>query len=606
VRGPQQSICPSAEGLARADPPAVALALGRHARKIIGVITLRLLALLMAPYAAEAAEAPELVITNARIHTQDAAHHVVSALAVRGKAILATGSNADMRALAGPGTRIVDLGGRVVLPGLIDAHIHPAQSAQDIDKCNLQDGELDAAKVKAVVAECMRAHRPARNEWFEVVQVNASELILGRAELDAMRSDGPLVLQSADGHSGWGNSAALAAAHIDRNTRDPRGGRIERDPQGEPTGALRDDAEDKLLAAIPVPPVAVQVERLERAFALMGATGLTSVQDAAVGEQEMSLYKALYDRHRLKMRVRGSFHITDLAAPADKVVAAATAFRDKWAVDPDFLRADAVKIFADGVIEYPTQTAALLSPYLDGAGHPTTNRGPSYFDQAKLNRIVAGIDAAGMTIHIHAIGDRAVRQSLDAFAYARAQGVGSENRDQIAHLELIDPADFARFKALAVIANFQLQWATFDPSYIGKATLPYIGPARARYLYPARSLFDAGARIAGGSDWGVSTFNAFEAMEHAVTRSLGRGDKPLLPEQSVPLTAMVDAYTINAAYALRQEDRTGSLEPGKRADFIVLDRDIFTIDPFELHATRVLATYLDGREVWRSDAAAKL
>jgi len=436
--------------------------------------------------------------------------------------------------------------------------------------------------------------------------VNASELVLGRAELDAMRSDGPLVLESADGHSGWGNSAALATAHIDRNTRDPRGGRIEREPQGEPTGALRDDAEDKLLAAIPAAPIAVQVERVERAFALMSATGLTSVQDAAVDAQEMSLYKALYDRHRLKMRVRGSFHITDLAAPADKVVAAATAFRDKWAVDPDFLRADAVKIFADGVVEYPTQTAALLSPYLDGAGHPTTNRGPSYFEPANLNRIVAGIDAAGMTVHIHAIGDRAVRQSLDAFAYARAQGVGSENRDQIAHLELIDPADFGRFKALAVIANFQLQWATFDPSYIGKATLPYLGPARARYLYPARSLFDAGARIAGGSDWGVSTFNAFEAMEHAVTRSLGRGEKPLLPEQSVPLTAMVDAYTINAAYALRQEDRTGSLEPGKRADFIVLDRDIFTTDPFELHATRVLATYLDGREVWRSDAAAKL
>jgi predicted amidohydrolase YtcJ len=297
------------------------------------------------------------------------------------------------------------------------------------------------------------------------------------------------------------------------------------------------------------------------------------------------------------MRVRGCFYLTDLAAPDDKVVAAATAFRDKWKVDPDFLRADAVKIFADGVIEYPTQTAALLSPYLDGSGHPTTNTGPSYFQPDNLNRIVAGIDAAGMTIHVHAIGDRAVRQSLDAFAYARTQGVGSENRDQIAHLELISPADFPRFKALAVIANFQLQWATWDPSYIGKATLPYLGPERSRYIYPARSLLDAGARIAGGSDWGVSTFNAFEAMEHAVTRSEGRSAKPLLPEQSVPLTAMVDAYTSNAAYALRQERTTGSLEAGKRADFIVLDRDIFAIDPFELHATRVLATYLDGREL---------
>jgi predicted amidohydrolase YtcJ len=555
------------------------------------------LALLAVPYVSRAAEAPQLVITNAHIHTQDAAHQVVGALAVRGNTILATGSDADMRALAGPQTRIVDLGGRVVLPGLIDAHIHPAQSAQDLDKCNLHDRELGAAAVKAAIAACMKARRLASNEWFEVVQVNASALVLSRAELDGIRLEGPLVLESADGHSAWGNSTALAAAHIDRDTREPRGGRIERDPRGDPTGALRDTAAEMLSAAIPAPPVAVRAERLERAFALMSATGLTSVQDAAVGDEEMTLYKHLYDRHRLKMRVRGCFYLTDLAAPADKVVAAATAFRDKWKVDPDFLRADAVKIFADGVIEYPTQTAALLAPYLDGSGHPTTNTGPSYFQPDNLNRIVAGIDATGMTIHVHAIGDRAVRQSLDAFAYARAQGVGTENRDQIAHLELLDPADFPRFKALAVIANFQLQWATWDPSYIGKATLPYLGPERSRYLYPARSLLDAGARIAGGSDWGVSTFNAFEAMQHAVTRSEGRGAKPLLPEQSVPLTVMVDAYTINAAYALRQEHTTGTLEAGKRADFIVLDRDIFAIDPFELHATRVLATYLDGREL---------
>ncbi|HEY6823967.1 MAG TPA: amidohydrolase family protein, partial [Steroidobacteraceae bacterium] len=230
---------------------------------------LPLLALLVGSYAARAADAPELVVTNARIHTQDAAHRVVTALAVRGNAILATGSDTDMRALAGPRTRMVDLGGRIVLPGLIDAHIHPAQSAQDLDKCNLHDRELDAAGVKAAVAACMKARPPARQEWFEVAQVDASDLVLSRAELDGMRSDGPLVLESADGHSGWGNSAALAAAHIDRNSRDPLGGRIERDPQGEPTGALRDAAEEKLLAAIPAPAVAVRVERLERAFALM-------------------------------------------------------------------------------------------------------------------------------------------------------------------------------------------------------------------------------------------------------------------------------------------------------------------------------------------------
>ncbi|MBV9317744.1 MAG: amidohydrolase [Gammaproteobacteria bacterium] len=539
------------------------------------------------------------MITNAHIHTQDAAHHVVAALAVRGNSIVATGSDADMRALAGPASRIVDLGGRVVLPGLIDAHIHPAESAQDLDKCNLHDRELAAGAVRAAIVQCLKARPLAKQEWFEAVQVNASGLVLARADLDGMRAGGPLVLESADGHSAWGNSAALAVAGIDHDTPEPRGGHIQRDPQGVPTGALRDTAAERLLAAIPKPSIAVRSERLERAFALMSASGLTSVQDASVGEEEMSLYQHLYERHRLKMRVRGCFHLSDLAAPADKLVAAALSFRDKWAVDPEFLRADAVKIFADGVIEYPTQTAALLSPYLDRGGQPTTNVGPSYFQQDNLNQIVAGMDAAGLTVHIHAIGDRAVRGSLDAFAYARARGIGGDNRDQIAHLQLIDPADFPRFKALGVIANFQLQWATFDPSYIEKATLPYLGPARSRYLYPARSLLDAGARIVGGSDWGVSTFNAFEAMEHAVTRSLGRGAKALLPEQAVPLTVMVDAYTLNAAYALRQEKTTGSLEPGKRADFIVLDRDIFTVDPFELHATRVLATYLDGHEVWR-------
>jgi predicted amidohydrolase YtcJ len=279
------------------------------------------------------------------------------------------------------------------------------------------------------------------------------------------------------------------------------------------------------------------------------------------------------------------------------LIDAAIAFRTRWAVDPNFLRADSVKIFADGVIEYPSQTAALLEPYLDGHGHATDNRGPSYFTQENLDRIVSGADAAGLTVHVHAIGDRAVRAALDAFAYSRRHNGVRDSRDQIAHLELVDPADFPRFKELGVIANFQLQWAERDP-YIVSATLPYIGPERSTHLYPARSLRDAGALIAGGSDWNVSTYDAFEAMEHAITRAQARGKPPLLPEQSITIQDAVDAYTINAAFALKQEQTTGSLEPGKRADLIVIDRDVFAIDPSELHATRVLSTYLDGREVY--------
>jgi hypothetical protein len=297
------------------------------------------------------------------------------------------------------------------------------------------------------------------------------------------------------------------------------------------------------------------------------------------------------------MRVRATFGLKKTHRPAAVLIGEAIKFREKWTIDPAFLRADAVKIFADGVIEYPSQTAALLAPYLDAAGHPTKNRGPTYFTQDQLDRIVSAADAAGFTVHIHAIGDRAVRSALDAFADARRRNGIQDGRDQIAHLELVDPEDFPRFKELGVIANFQLLWAERDP-YIAKATLPFLGPLRSRYLYPARSLRDAGALIAGGSDWGVSTFNPFAAMEHAVTRCEARGRKPLLPEQSISLQDVVAAYTINAAFALKQEHTTGSLEPGKRGDFIVLDRDIFAIDPFDLHDTKVLATYLDGREVY--------
>jgi predicted amidohydrolase YtcJ len=283
------------------------------------------------------------------------------------------------------------------------------------------------------------------------------------------------------------------------------------------------------------------------------------------------------------------------------LIGEAVKFRAKWATDPDFLRADAVKIFADGVIEYPSQTAALLEPYLDAQGRPTHNRGPSYFVQDNLNQIVTAADAAGLTVHIHAIGDRAVRSALDAFAEARRRNGALDNRGQIAHLELINPADFPRFKELSVIANFQLLWAQRD-DYVDGATVKYLGPERSRYLYPARSLRDAGAKIAGGSDWGVSSFNAFAAMEHAITRSEARGRPALLPEQSLSLQDMVDAYTINAAFALKQERTTGSIEAGKRGDFIVLDRDVFAIDPFDLHDTRVMATYLDGREVYAAKA----
>jgi predicted amidohydrolase YtcJ len=550
-------------------------------------------------FASMAGPAPaDLVLVHGKIHTQDAGRSVVEAMAVRGNSIAAVGTDPAIGAFVGKNTRIVDLGGRVVLPGIIDAHTHPAQSAQDLGKCSLDDKALTPAEIKNRVAACLKNQPGERAQWFEVVMVNPSGLTLSLADLDSMLADRPMLLIGSDGHTVWANSPALSLAHITAETADPAGGHIQRDAAGRMTGTLRDIAAEIALAAKPAASLENEAAQLDKAFDSMRATGITSVQDAAVDDHTMQIYKRLYDSHRLNMRVRGSFHLKNLHEPAAALIERATAFRAKWAIDPDFLRADAVKIFADGVIEYPSQTAALLEPYLDARGRPTNNRGPSYFVQDNLNQIVAAADAAGLTVHIHAIGDRAIRSALDAIADARRRNGALDNRDQIAHLELIDPADFPRFKKLGVIANFQLLWAQRDDSYIEKATIKYLGPQRSRYLYPARSLRDAGALIVGGSDWGVSSFDAFAAMEHAITRSEGRGHPALLPEQSLTLQDMVDAYSINAASALKQERTTGSLEAGKRGDFIVLDRDIFAMDPFDLHNTQVAETYLDGRKVY--------
>ncbi len=558
---------------------------------------LALAAIFSADVASSADLPADVVFLHGQIHTQDSKRTVVQALALRGNTLVAVGTDQAVSALIGPSTRSVDLRGKLVLPGIIDAHTHPAESAQDLGKCSLADKLLAPGDIRAQVALCLKEHPAPDTLWFEVTNVNPSGLTLTLSDLDAMSPDRPMLLDGSDGHTVWANSAALAAAHIDAATRDPAGGRIEHDAAGKPTGTLRDVAAEIVLEAKPTPGLETEVSQLDKAFAAMRATGITSVQDADADAHDMRMYQRLYDTHRLNMRVRATFGLKKTHRSADVLIGEAVKFRAAWAIDPEFLRADAIKIFADGVIEYPSQTAALLEPYLDAHGRPTHNRGPTYYTQEHLNRIVSAADAAGFTVHIHAIGDRAVRSALDAFADARRRNGVRDNRHQIAHLQLIDPKDFARFKELGVIANFQLLWAERD-SYIVSATLPYLGPERSRHLYPARSLRDAGAMIAGGSDWGVSSFNPFEAMEHAVTRSEARGREPLLPEQSISLQDVVDAYTINAAFALKQEQTTGSLEPGKRADFIVLDRDIFAIDPFDLHDTRVLATYLDGREVY--------
>jgi predicted amidohydrolase YtcJ len=412
-----------------------------------------------------------------------------------------------------------------------------------------------------------------------------------------------MALGGNDGHTVWVNSRGLERLGVTAETPDPPGGKIARDANGAPTGSFTDAAATIVTDKLPAPSIDERTTLTAGVLKDMAAYGITSLLDAYVTPAEMAVWRKLYDTGRLAMRVRMAIYLADpssLLRPAanasDDAVARLVAAAKKGDVDPNFLRSSLVKVFADGVMEYPAQTAAMLSPYLDKEGKPTKHVGELYFDPQDFAQLVTKLDAEGIAVHVHAIGDRGVRATLDAFAAARAANGDKDNRHQIAHLQVVDPADFPRFKELGVIADMQLEWARREPATEGPLE-PYLGPERYKYLYPAGSLHKAGAMIAGGSDWDISSFNPFRAMQVAVTRALGKDQRQLNIDERIPLQTAIDAYTINAAFAMKQDKTTGSLEVGKRADLAVLDRDILTIDPDTIGDTKVLFTYLDGRLV---------
>jgi predicted amidohydrolase YtcJ len=544
------------------------------------------------------AEPADIVLRNGKIYTVDPARSLQSALAIKGNTIAAVGRSTEIEKMIGPNTKIVDLGGKFVMPGLIDAHSHPVPSAATAVKCSLAGVKPTIAAIKPVIQKCLADGSGGPRDWLEVVQLYNYGFQATAADIDTIEAARPIVIVGNDGHTMWANTRALAVAGITSGTKDPPGGKILRDATGTPNGVFADTAVLLVWKFIPARSTEEMAGLTEKAIAGMNAVGLTALTDAYLTDAELAVWENLYRTGRLKMRVRGAVRVEDLDdsddATVDKLVATAKA----GTIDPDWLRADSVKMFADGVIEYPAQTAALLRPYLTEKGQPTGNAGELYFEQDKFNKLVTKLDKAGLTIHIHAIGDRAVRACLDALEAARKVNGPADNRHQIAHLQLVDPADFARFAKLGVIANVQLEWAKRDPS-TGAPIEPYLGPDRYRYVYPYGSLRAAGALLAAGSDWDISPYNPFLGMQIGATRRDPASNQPPLNiEERLSVADMIAAYTIDAAVAMRQEKIIGSLEPGKRADLVVLDRDLFAIDPSELGSTTVLATYLDGKLVF--------
>lgn len=552
----------------------------------------------------------ELVLTGARIYTMDpaapgavantVADTVADTVAIGGGRIVHVGSRASVQPFIGPDTRVEDLGGRTVLPGLHDSHTHLVWSATELEGVRL----TDATTIEELLARiAARAAATGDGSWIRGVGWDGSrfEGKLSRALIDAIEPDRPVYMTSADGHSAWVNSAALARAGITATTPDPPNGRIERGPDGNPTGILREAAMARVASKLP-PYDHAQVDAgLAKALAEAASHGITSIVDADAEDWMLAGYNRFAKHGRLTVRVHAAVEV----APArDLASQRATIEALRARHDSALVRVNAVKLYVDGVIE--SRTAYMLEPYVDGS-----NGTPNFTDAALAEAAIV-FDRAGFQLHAHVIGDGAVRQMLDAIARTRQVNGPRDRRPLLSHVQVVAPADIPRFGALDVYANFQPLWAYPDP-YITELTIPVIGPARARWLYPIRAVHEAGAVLVAGSDWSVSDMDPFDAMEVAVTRQApetgaergpgGETAAALVPEQRVALQEILAAYTIHGARASFVEDELGSITAGKRADLIVIDRDPFAIDPHELSEVRVLRTLLDGYEVYRAPAA---
>jgi hypothetical protein len=530
----------------------------------------------------------DIVFRGGPVYTVDSLHPHATAVAVTGTRIVYVGDYAGAARFIGPSTRIVELRGRMLLPAFHDSHVHPVTAGMRMTECALDD-LTSAAQVADSISRCAREH--PGDTWFRghgwqlPVFPHANP---GRALLDSLVPNRPAYVRAADGHSAWVNSRALALAHVSFATPDPPDGRIERDARGNPSGTLREGATDLVSSILPPVTLADRVAGLERALRLANSLGIVALQEADADSDILAAYRTLDHRHTLTARVVASIHVDPAAGVAQ--IQEMRNLRAYFAGNR--VRATSAKIFADGVIE--SHTAALLEPYAD-----THTRGPANLSPGAFDTLVTALDHAGFQVHVHAIGDRVVHMALDAIAAAQLANGAHDARDHIAHLEMVDTLDLPRFKALGVFANFQALWAYRD-SYISDLTEPVLGAERSSRLYPLGSVARAGGTIVGGSDWGVTSLNPLEAIEVGVTRRApgSPAGEPWLPRERVSLAQMIAAYTIEGARLAFDERTTGSIEVGKAADLIVLDRDLFAIPPEQISRAHVLLTLLDGHEVY--------
>ena len=537
-----------------------------------------------------------LILKNGSVYTVDADRSWAQAIAIENGKIVYVGSDSGVNAISGEDTVVIDLEGKMVLPGFVDAHAHPSWAMDYISNINLYHlGSLQ--EYQRAISEYASSHVDA-----EVLRGSGwrNEIFPGRGPtkeiLDTIAPDQLFSLQSSDGHSLWVNSLTLRKAGINKNSPDPDGGLIERDPtSGEPTGTLRETAMTLIDKTIPDYLMKERKNALLAYQEMAGRAGITLCHDAMLEAQSIAAFKELEAEGHLKIRFRGAIWIKPDQAIGPQIE---TVLRERSRNQHPYFQTQAAKIFVDGVIE--GGTAYLFEPYV----HKPDFRGEPLWSPETLNELSAFLDNKKVQIHVHIIGDAAAHITLDALEYAQKVNGERDSRHLITHLQLVAPADIQRFKHLAVIGLPQPFWFSAG-NYYWQLALPYLGKERADAQYPMRSFFEAGVIMASSSDFPVTIpFDPLIGIQLGITRSeIGLVPEEILwPEEKVTLEQMIASFTIHGAYANFLEKEVGSLEVGKQADIVILDQNLFEIPVTDISETKVLLTLVDGKVVFNDPA----
>ncbi len=579
--------------------------------------------------------AADIVFKNGYVYTVNAKDSVAQSVAVRDGKILYVGSNDSVDGLIDKHTEVIDLAGKMLMPGFIDAHLHALAGGRAQLQCDLAYAPLSQAELRDTIQSCLDASASKEPDgWLEVVNWDrystaAKDGDPTKALLDALETKRPIVITASDFHSVLANSRALAIAGITAETADPAGGAFAHDENGELTGIAEDNAGFQLKSFIPADSDADQVQQASSALETLRNQGVTTFMDASAGEAQGKAFKTLREQGKLTARTFlaiGTSTEEVTADPAKAMAAAAQVAKhlDEGETSPTpGINSRMIKIFLDGVINAPADTGAMLTPYYTNTGtdslahwEPGTNHGSLYYPAEILKPLTLAAADLNMDLHIHATGERSVREMLNAIAYEREQRPNLDFRPSIAHDESVTIEDYARFAPLDVTATMSFQWGVRAPYSIGD-TENHLGPDRFSRMEPSGSLANAGARVAYGRDWPIDPHDIFLALKAGVTRS-GDNTNPnsaafLSPKYEGKLNAeptltraqSLRAITMNSAYQLRMEDKIGSIEQGKYADLIVLEKNFMTEPEEELARNKVLLTMVGGKIVMANDELAK-